>query len=97
MKEGDLVKLDPENYFDEDRDGDPYPADRHALGIVLQVYEPAAIPFLVEVLWPNGRVQKLYGDELLPVRKSGKRKGSGTAPFKNRRQVGLSKKIRRNQ
>jgi len=74
MKEGDLVELDPENYFDKDRYGYPHPAGRNALGIVLQVFEPATVPFLLEVLWPNGCVQKLYGDELRRISKPGSAK-----------------------
>ena len=84
MKVGDLVKLDPEAYWEEaDEIGDRYPADPNALGLILDVLEPATRPFCVEVWWPNGRTQRLYSDELLPVRKPRKRKNSGADPFKN--------------
>ena len=77
VKVGDLVKLDPENYWDVDHNGDPYPCGRNALGLVLQVLEPATEPFCVEVWWSNGSSQKLYSDELLHVRKPRKPKNSG--------------------
>ena len=84
MKVGDLVKLDPEAYWEEaDEIGDRYPADPNALGLILDVLEPATSPFCVEVWWPNGRTQRLYSDELLPVRKPRKPKNSGAASFKN--------------
>jgi len=84
MKVGDLVKPDPENWWDVDHNGEPYPCGgRDALGLVLDVLEPVTKPFCVEVWWPNGRVQKLYSDELLLVRKPRKGKKSGAASFKN--------------
>ena len=82
MRVGDLVKINPENYWDADIDGEAYPP-RGSLGIILQIFEPATVPFLVEVLWPNGCVRKLYGDELLLMHKHRKGKISGAASFKN--------------
>ena len=82
MRVGDLVKLDPAADWSVDHPH-PHPQGLNALGLILQVFEPATTPFLFEVLWPNGHVQKLYGDELLLVRKPRKGKISGAASFKN--------------
>jgi|GEM_PF-4232700 hypothetical protein len=64
MKVGDLVKLDPSAYRGVDHNGSLNPTGPNTPGIVLEVYEPPTDPLLVDVLWPDGRTQRLYSDEL---------------------------------
>lgn len=88
MKVGDLVTLNPVAYQAWDREEGPFdsgqlPVGPNALGLILDVLEPATRPLCVEVWWPNGRAQRLYSDELLLVRKPRKRKNSGADPLRN--------------
>ena len=74
MKVGDLVKLDPSAYRDFDHNGNLNSTVPNTLGIVLEVYKPAPERLLVDVLWPDGRTQRLYNAELIRFAARGKQR-----------------------
>lgn len=53
MKAGDLVKIFPNYYGDE-----------NSTGIVLEVRKNVEYPLLVEVLWNNGQIARIHGSGL---------------------------------
>ncbi len=53
MKEGDLVKISPASYGDE-----------NVTGIILKVRKDVEYPLLVEVLWDSGQISRVNDSDL---------------------------------